>query len=337
MTTSDSLDLKQPEHLDNDTWAAVEEHRQRLVRALRDSDRPLALGSAKDLVESVGRAVADGKGLVVPSDADFSAVVNAAHTALQRQPGPDVSMSAGVRHISASMKRMVVGIRDVRNEVGTGHGRAEVYRIQDEMVSVVVESTMVWVRWALRRLEHILIGEADELIRELRDEVVYRDSLQRHLEAVEMPNQAPEVQHAIGVAFGQRTARNTGNALTVGVEPAVASDDLAAWPPAYRFGIVEGLVIDRWGYRSAPRRWVPTIVSVLQPIPPKEATAGIDAIVGKLAQSNYPNGQYPAEELDELRGEMSAEAERLPAGAREAWGRLIPVFEPQPDEDEPAG
>lgn len=117
--------------------------------------------------------------------------VNTAHLALERQPGRDVSMSPYIPAIASSAKKMMLTVRSVRNNDGAGHGRARVRPIEEETVTAIYDATVLWVRWALRRIEHILIGEADRLIAESRDAIVYQRSLTTHLEAVMLPDQPP--------------------------------------------------------------------------------------------------------------------------------------------------
>jgi hypothetical protein len=58
------------------------------------------IGCAKDLIKSVARVVLDAKGTVIADVADFDEAVNAAHIALARQPGRNVSMLPEIRRVS---------------------------------------------------------------------------------------------------------------------------------------------------------------------------------------------------------------------------------------------
>jgi hypothetical protein len=322
------VDLNRPDHVDDETWAAIETHNARFAMALSSNDRPWVIGAGKELVECVARVVLDAKSVTVGSNADFDKVVNEAHIALERQPGPDVSMSPDVKAIAGSAKKMVLHVRSLRNDYGTGHGRSKQQYIDDEMVSVVADATMLWVRWALRRLEHILIGEADMLIEELRGSVSRR-SLQKHLDAVTLPEQPPEVQHAIGVAFGQRSAGDTFVARQVGVDWPAAVEDIIKWPVSYRLGLVEGFILDRMGYASLSQKWVPTVVNVLAPVPATEASDGLREIAAKVHESANPYLLRGASaELDDLGSLMRNEGQRLKPPVRAAWNELAEEFDP---------
>ncbi len=100
--------MKRPDHLEDEAWQSIEVHASRFEMARRSADAGWAIGSAKDLVECVARVVLDAKGVVIPANADFDESVNAAHHALERQPGRDVSMSSDIRAIASSAKKIVI-------------------------------------------------------------------------------------------------------------------------------------------------------------------------------------------------------------------------------------
>jgi hypothetical protein len=325
--------LKRPDHVGDQSWAAIEAHRQRLELAAASSDAAWIIGSAKELVESVARVVADTKGYTIGSNADFGETATRAHKALERQPGQDVSMSPEVRSIATSAKSMVVNVNMIRNQVGTGHGRSSVPNVDEETIQVVVDAALLWVRWSLRRLEHMLIGEADLLIAELRG-VSSRVKLQRHLDAVVLPDQPPEVAHALGVTFAQEAAGGTFIARMTGIEPCVASDDRLAWPESYRLGVVEGYVINRWGYITAAPQWVQYMIGVLPPVTPKVAIEGLDALISQVGTATWsPDDRQAVEDPYAAAGEMRRAAGELPDEVRPAWLRLADALDPVEQSD----
>jgi hypothetical protein len=56
MTHLASFELHRPTALDEPSWDAVQDGFARLQRAVTQDDRPLVVGSAKDLIESVARS-----------------------------------------------------------------------------------------------------------------------------------------------------------------------------------------------------------------------------------------------------------------------------------------
>ena len=81
------LDLRRPDHLEDEAWEAIQVHARRLDGAQTSADAGWVIGCAKDLIECVARVVLDAKGLPLSGTADFDEAVNAAHVALERQPG----------------------------------------------------------------------------------------------------------------------------------------------------------------------------------------------------------------------------------------------------------
>lgn len=322
-------ELTKPDHLDPATWAAIEQHRARFAAAYSSTAKSWALGSAKELVESVARVVCDAKGLVVPGGGDFNTAVNSAHVTLARQPGRDVSMTPEILSIAGQAKKMILNLRSVRNDFGTGHGRANVVQIDAEMASVVYDAALLWVRWALRRLEHILIGEADLLLAEVRQGIVNRRSLERHLAAVMLPDQPSETQRALGAAFAQRSAWWTFITRDVGLGPCVKSEDLVAWSAEYRLGVVDGFIVSRWGTADLDPHWVPALVSVAAPVPPRTVSSGLSEIAEKVAQSE--RGALTPEASAALVTSMEAEALRLPPEMQPAWAELTDQLESAPE------
>ena len=53
---------------------------------------------------------------------------------------------------------MASQLRELRNQYGTGHGRAVVHDITDEVIEACVHGALLWVRWALARLQAVLLG-----------------------------------------------------------------------------------------------------------------------------------------------------------------------------------
>ena len=155
------------------------------------------------------------------------------------------------------------------NDHGTGHGRATVTEIEEELATVTVDACYLWCRWALLRLGHVLANEPQRLIDALQSEIVSRASLSKQLAAVRLPLQPPDVQRALGAAFAQRWAsRGTFVAHDVGVEPARYDASLATFPIPYREGVAEGLIFDRSGHLQLTSSGLPDLVGVLQPVPP---------------------------------------------------------------------
>jgi hypothetical protein len=101
------------------------------------ADFGLVIGSAKDLVEATARAVVDATGETAPNNFDYQDAINAAHAALEYQLGEGLAPDASVRQVAAASKKIASRIREIRNEYGTGHGRAQLPLIPAELPRTV--------------------------------------------------------------------------------------------------------------------------------------------------------------------------------------------------------
>lgn len=119
-----------PESLKNVTDAsAIRQQLGRIQHAIID-DPALAVGSAKELIESTAKVVLRERGLEVDERADLPALVKDAQRALALHPstatpGPDGSDA--VKKILSSVSGIAIGLAELRNRgYGTGHGPASV-------------------------------------------------------------------------------------------------------------------------------------------------------------------------------------------------------------------
>jgi len=89
-------------------------------------DPALAVGSAKELIESTAKAVLTERGLLVDEKADLPALVKDAQQPLglhpsSATPGPDGNDA--VKRILGGVSSVAIGIGELRNRgYGTGHG-----------------------------------------------------------------------------------------------------------------------------------------------------------------------------------------------------------------------
>ncbi|WP_157855788.1 abortive infection family protein [Streptomyces aureocirculatus] len=237
-------EILKPKALDPTAWAAIRDCFDRLQGAVRANDRPLAIGSAKDLVEATARVVLDSRGQPAGSNEEYDKVLNLAHRAIEYQPGPGLSPDAAVRQAANSAKKLAAQLRELRNSYGTGHGRSTLPLIEDEVIETCVDGALLWTRWALRRLQFLIIGSVQQLVTDLHSSTFSTGDLATRLQAADLPRLPFEDQRRLGVAVGQRSARNTFTVREDGVEACATSQDDAAWPAGYREGVAEGLFLD---------------------------------------------------------------------------------------------
>jgi hypothetical protein len=240
-------ELPIPEVLEGSHRAPLDVHLQRLKKAVDDGDRPLIVGSAKELVEATARIVLEARGDQPASDEDFDVALNSAHSKLLFQRGDSIAVHDRVRDAGTNAKKLASQLGPLRNAYGTGHGRATIPAIEDEVLETCVDGALLWTRWALRRLGPYIKTAVQPLINDLHDEIWYSGDLAERLEAVDLPTLGKEDQKRIGIAVGQRSSQNTYTVWRDGVEACVNSTDLTSWPPAYREGLIEGLFLNRDG------------------------------------------------------------------------------------------
>jgi hypothetical protein len=90
------------------------------------SDPALAIGTAKELVESVSKTVLRERGNPAPEDLDLHPLAKRLLAELQAKGLLDATSEAGaeiVRRILANLASVTQGVAELRNKHGTGHGK----------------------------------------------------------------------------------------------------------------------------------------------------------------------------------------------------------------------
>lgn len=248
------LELERPNHIGEVEWEAISAYHERLLRAGDARDRPQSIGSLKDLMECIAKAVVTMRGEVVEPALDFQSLITRAHRALERQPGEGLSATPPLRSVSQGAKSIAINVASLRNAFGTGHGRAYEPEINDELFNVGLEAGMLWCRWALRRLGALAFGLPEALIRDLGTAWFLRGEVAARLDAANLRALPETEQRRVGIAVGRRSMRETFLVRQEGVAACANSTDLQRWPSAYRVGVLWGLffdaheelTIDRW-------------------------------------------------------------------------------------------
>jgi hypothetical protein len=239
--------LPRPAYLEAEAWAAIDANADRLRAAVAADDRPLAVGCCKELVESIARVILDARGEAAGDSEEFTKVVSAAHRQIEYQEGSDLPLNSYVRDASSQAKKLALLLREFRNESGTGHGRAFVPNVADEVVEMCLAGALLWSRWALRRIGHYIVGDVERLVHDLEYSTFRRGVLRDRLRSATMSRLEPAERRRLGIAVGRRTAGNTFVVCEDGVEACIAEQDPVAWPLSYRIGVIEGLFIDSRG------------------------------------------------------------------------------------------
>lgn len=311
--------LDRPDGLEDATWRAIDDPLQRLNRALRDEDLPLIIGCAKELVEATAKVVLESRGETAPSKEDLPKLLNQAQAALDRQPGKGLAADASIRDIAQGALKICTGLAPLRNRYGTGHGRSVAPEVAEELALVSVDSAMLWTRWALRRLRHVILGRPEALIRDLGQAVFYRGALTERLHAVRLGELSPPDQSLLGLAVARRA--NTGTFLVQeeGVERCAETHDLIAWPASYRVGLINGLLLN-------PEGQFHTSVWAIKQIPLLAASLPDPGeVLDEVAEKAWKASLSAPMESDEARAEIKSampETRRLTPSAQHGWEQL---------------
>lgn len=135
---------------------ALYEHLDRLRRAVGDADPALVIGSAKELVESTAKLIL-AKLDVQWNDRndDLPDLIGKAHEALGLHPGKSVGPdgSKPVKRVLGGLTSVVLGLGELRNQYGTGHGPgAKRVGLQDRHARLAVGSAITWCELVLDTL-----------------------------------------------------------------------------------------------------------------------------------------------------------------------------------------
>lgn len=302
---------------------AIDVARGRVSLACQMGDLSEVVGKSKELVETVARVVVMSVEGTVNEKLEFQPTVKAAHKALDRQPGVGLADSEPVRAIAKSAQTLATSLAPLRNAFGTGHGRARVPDVVQETATLCVEAALLWSRWALRRLGHLLADYPNDLIAAVHTGTSQR-ALRDKFAAAALSQQPPEVQHLIGVAFGRQSAGGFFNATEVGVEPAIDGgyDD---YPLAYRQGLLEGMLLVAEGTVGLTDFYTKWFVSLLASLPDDQANDTMTQLAEKVDGADWiaawrrDTAVNPESVLDALRREGA----RLPAGHASSFEELI--------------
>ncbi|MFG1609548.1 abortive infection family protein [Actinoplanes sp. NPDC049265] len=261
------FELHRPTGLEDHAWDAIEACRARLAAAVTSEDLSLAIGTAKELVESTARVVLSARGDTVASNEELPSVLNRAHIALVRQPGQGLASDPTIRNIAQGAKTIAAQLPEIRNRYGTGHGRAASPEIAEELAFVAVDGAVLWSRWALRRLGVFILGSPATFAADLGRGTFRRGKLTERLQAANLATLDSNDQRLIGLAVAHRAMGGTFVVREDGVTACAASASLHTWPEHYRAGVTEGLFLDRNGLVDPDQRGVGQAANIISALP----------------------------------------------------------------------
>ncbi|MCZ7430154.1 abortive infection family protein [Streptomyces sp. WMMC1477] len=324
--------LPRAQWLQEENWRAVCDHHRRLATAVEADDRPQIVGSAKELVECVARVVLAADGRVTSDNDDYSKVLNQAHKVIEHVVGSDVPANDPLRQVPGQAKKMATQLAEMRNRFGTGHGRAVLHPITDEVVEACVHGSLIWVRWALARLQTVLRGAVVPLVTALREETFTRGELAERLKAANVPDLEKMDQRKLGLAVGRRAVQETFMVRIEGID--VCAENPERWPDGYRRGVVEGLFINEDGQVET----YPPIseASAVQLLGHHSAPDDVLQELHSLLRSASWSGRFRQQHKDTL-NQMRSSAPFVPERGQARWNEIISDLESRAPDGRPSG
>ncbi|CPR79536.1 Uncharacterised protein [Mycobacteroides abscessus] len=255
----------------------------RLKRSLEARDGAQAIGDMKCVVESIARIVHEIDGAPAGSDDSFQKVVSAASKLLKNQPGDHLADTTPFGDMANQAGKIAVHLATIRNQYGGGHGRPRTPDLRDEMVVLALDGGLLWSKWALRRLGYFSEGRPQPLIDALigpEQQIFHSGVLARRLRSANLAIAEAHHQRAIGVAVGQRAARQTIVVRQDGMYACQESDDTTIWPRDYRIGLVDGLWFSIDGKLTMTPESALDGVKILEPL--ADCSEELARLVGRL-------------------------------------------------------
>jgi len=116
-----------------------------------DADPWLAIGTAKEIIEHIGRVVISKSGQPDPSkDADLGDISKAALKLLELLPSDVTEAKRGadsIRRVLQGLVSIVQGTAELRNLYGTGHGRKQLALVYGRHARLVVGAALAWAQF----------------------------------------------------------------------------------------------------------------------------------------------------------------------------------------------
>lgn len=147
----------QPNLADLRDGRTIREHLDRISNALATEDAALAIGSAKELIESTAKVVLAETGTRYEDGYDLPKLATLAEEALgihpqNTAPGPDGSKT--VRKTLGAAHTIAQSVAELRNNYGTGHGRSTTPAgLGTRHARLAVNAAQLWCQFLLDTLQ----------------------------------------------------------------------------------------------------------------------------------------------------------------------------------------
>lgn len=299
-----SIQIDVSEHLDADQISQIEQSVSRISNAVKDGDLSLAIGSAKDLSESMAKIAIYSAGESFASSDSFKSLISSAHKAMDRHPNNVAEIHPSFRTIIQAQKNIVGELSTFRNDFGTGHGHARMQQIEQEIALTSLEAALIWCRWVMRRLDDLLANSPNTLRKQLDDGTsFYKGDLTRKLRNIGLSSLEEVSQRAIGVSVARRARTGTFNVTEEGIDACLNKSAIVKWTQHYKIGLILGLVSNTEGQIYLSRESIKKVRRLLITVNdlPRTINFLIENLTGMRPASRFEDIAFKNEILDDFR------------------------------------
>ncbi len=134
----------------------IHDHIQR-IRAAQETDPALALGSTKEMLESVFKEILGIYGSKSTGE-DFPDLWKRVQDVLGLSPGTVSAGEEGAdarRRLLQGLRQIAISVNELRNLYGTGHGKAQATPFDEDSVYVAVNSGITLATYLMNRYERL--------------------------------------------------------------------------------------------------------------------------------------------------------------------------------------
>ena len=235
-----------------------------------DGDVEGTVGMAKELAETVAKAIVDALGGTYGSNVEMPKLVRQVLELFHTEPA-GLQGRTSLGRLSGGLTSTVVGLAELRNTDGTGHGRASPSDLDRAHAALARDAAIAWCRWAMATTARILRQrkKLDQAVTELAGErVFYRNEFPEMLDRIGLQQLNESYQRRFGLAVGRRW--NVGGTFLADedvIQPMAAGT--VEYPPAFAAGVVEGLLSDADGFIRTSTRNVDSLIAIVGRLRPE--------------------------------------------------------------------
>jgi|ERR1700674_5136017 len=303
---------------------AIQEAEHRVERAASANDVEAIVGASKDLIETVAKATLDALGNPYGSNASVNNLTSQALEALQLHPSA-LQGRASLQRLSSSLMTAAQAISELRNTDGTGHGRAAPSNLDRTHAIFIHGAAIAWCRWILATASRALAGRAqlDEAIRDISGARAFsRGRLTAYLGDLRVADLGDDDQRKLGLTVARRWSVN---------ETFIARDDVieplangqADYPPAFREGVFEGLLLDQNGYLRMAVADIPLAISIGKRLPGNRIAGAFSGLADRIEDAE-PSQAFDGEARNQAAALVRAlAAEQQKPAIRRALERIL--------------